>query len=381
VPAPRLLQLESLAGLDKQAASAVFEEYVLAVRAARTTGEQARGRELAERATALFPSFRRPWLHLAAARLALEQFGPAIEAARRAETAQDDGDPPPRLPDESFAGAAYWEGLALYRTQRYDEAIPRLRAATTRDPRWAEAARALGEAEFVAGHAAAALAAYTTAFDLDPHAGTAQDLAYFAEARSDAGDLEGGIAALQEALRRAPYAPGLHAKLGDLLRREGQLTEAYYELVLEPLVQGVQGPFSQSAVNMAEAIFRQVRADTTSVHRREILVVASGFESLDAGDPHRVIHQMAYVLGISRSNSPVPRLALADAYVRNGKAAKAREQLQELLRLQPDFVPALYSLSEVETKLGLPKDAARDLERARSLFPGYWKFSATATRR
>jgi tetratricopeptide (TPR) repeat protein len=378
---PRILQLESLARVGKEERAALFEEYVLAVRAARASGNQARGRELAERATMLFPALRRPWLHLAATRLALEQFGPAIEAARRAETAQDDDYAPPSSPDETAAGAAYWEGVSLYRTQRYDEALPRLRAATSRAPHWAEAARALGEAEFVSGHAAAALAAYTTAFDLDPRAGSAQDLAYFAEARADAGDLEGGIAALQEALLRSPYTAGLHAKLGDLLRRQGQLAAAYYELVMEALVQGVEGPFSSPAVNLADRIVKQAGADTTNAARHELLVVSSGLASLEAGDAHRTIHQMVHVLSISRTNSPVPHLVLADAYLRFGKPDKAREQLQELLRLQPDFVPALYGLSEVETKLGLPKDASRDLERAQALFPGYWKFHETAAKR
>ena len=240
---PRLLQLDTLDGLDTQAREAVYEEYVLAVRAARAAGDQARSQELAVRATTLFPAVRRPWLHLAAARLALEQWGPAIEAAGAPSA-------PPTTPGRRRrcrrdpGGTSLLGGLGPVPQPalRGSAAAPATRH--DRDPHWAEAARALGEAEFVAGHASAALAAYTTAFDLDPQAGGGQDLAYFAEARASAGDLAGGIAALQEALHRSPYLPGLHAKLGDLLRREGQLAQAYYELVLEPLVHGVQGPFS-----------------------------------------------------------------------------------------------------------------------------------------
>jgi tetratricopeptide (TPR) repeat protein len=380
-PAPlRILQLDSLEGLDSKERAAVFSEYVAAVRAARAAGDQARSLELAERATRLYPALRRPWLHVAAARLALEKWGPAIEAARRGASSQDDAFPPPALPEETAPGAAYWEGLALFRTQRYDEALTLLQSAVTRAPGWAEASRALGEAEFVAGHSAPALAAYTKAFELDPHTGTAQDLGYLAEARATAGDLDGGIAALQEALVRSPYTPGLHAKLGDLLRRQGQLAEAYYELVLEALVQGVQGPFSSPAVNMADRIVKQVRDDTTSAYRHELLVVASALSSLEAGDVHRSIHQIAHALSISHSTSLVPRFLLADAYSRDGKPEKAREQLQQILQLQPDFAPALYALSDAETKLGLPKDAERDRERARTLFPGYWKFHASAAR-
>jgi len=378
---PRLLQLETLDGIDAETKAAVFSEYVLAVRAAREARDEARSHELAARATELYPNLRRPWLHLAAARLALEQWGPAIEAARRAERTPDDPWAPPPVPDETIAGAPYWEGLGLYRTQRLAEALPLLRLATSRAPHWAEAARALGEAEFVAGHAREALAAYTTAFDLDPQVGSAQDLAYFAEARASSGDLAGGVAALQEALRRAPYSPGLHAKLGDLLRRDGQLAEAYYELVLEALVQGVRGPFSQSAIGLADEVVKQARADSTLPDRHELLVVSSALASLETGDFNRAAHQMAHVLRNSRTNSSVPRLVLADALLRGGNPARAREQLEGVLGLQPDFVPALFALSEVETKLGDPQASKRHLERARVLFPAYWKLHTPASKR
>src|SRR5262245_59252995 len=84
----RLLGLESLKGVPKAEQASIFEEYLVAYRAAVADHNQARQRELAEHATQLFPEFRRPWCHLAAARLCMEQWGPSIEAARRAETAR-----------------------------------------------------------------------------------------------------------------------------------------------------------------------------------------------------------------------------------------------------------------------------------------------------
>jgi tetratricopeptide (TPR) repeat protein len=376
VEAPRILQLETLRGVSKSDRQSVYEEYVLAFRSATERGNQAQARELAERATTLFPDRRRPWCHLAAARLRIDQWGPAIEAARRAEKARDDDDPPPLAPDESAAGAAYWEGWALYRTQRYSEAMPRLRQARQRATRWAEAARALGEAEFVTGHTKEAAAAYGAAFELDPTIGTVHDLAYCAEARSVTGDLEGGVAALQEALRRAPFEPGLHAKLGDLLRREGSWTEAYYELVLEGLLQGRDGRYTTPAVTMAQAIIDTVRADAKNPHRHELLLVASGLSSLDAGEPHHAVHELRHLLRTTRSASPVPRLLLADALYRDDQNSPSQAVLDEILSTTPEFVPALYLMSDVQTKLGQPRQAASALERARELFPAYWKLKS-----
>jgi tetratricopeptide (TPR) repeat protein len=368
-----LLRNSAVEAVPRSERGALFEEYVVAFRAAVANSHWAHARALAERSTALFPELRRPWLHLATVRAEERRFGAAIEAARRAETARDDDWAPRPLAEETAAAAGYFEGLALYRTQRVSEALPRLRAARKLAPSWAEAARLLGEAEFVAGHMPAAAAAYGAAFDLEPGLGTAQDLAYWAEAQAAGGDVSAAIASIQEALRRSPYAAGLHARLGDLLRRDGQLAEAYYELVLEGLLHGAEGPFTMPAVNMATEIVRQARADTLAPGRHELLVVAAGLASLDAGDAHKATHQLLHALRITRSASAVPRLVLADALLRSGDAAQAQDELQRLLASLPDFVPALVALADTLTKLGRTGEAERALERARALFPDYWK--------
>lgn len=370
---PRLLRISGVKHLPESEQAAVFEEYVVAFRGAVAGSHWARARALAERSASLFPELRRPWLHLAVVRSQEKHFGPAIQAARRAERARDDDWAPPPVPEETGAAAGYFEGLALYRTQRVAEALPRLRAARRLAPDWAEAARALGEVEFVAGHMPEAAAAYGAAFELEPNLGSARDLSYWAEARSAGGDVSGAIASIQESLRRFPYAEGLHAKLGDLLRREGQLAEAYYELVLEGLLHGADGRFTRPAVNMADEIVQQVRADTLAPARHELLVVVSGLASLDAGEGHKATHQLLHALRITRTTSAVPRLVLADALLRSGKPEQAQEELQQLLASVPDFVPALVALADTEARLGHAREAERTLERARALFPEYWK--------
>src|SRR5438093_3565277 len=75
---PRILRVESEGELRRLSASeqgALFEEYVTTEREALARGQLERARDLAEQAARLFPGLRRPWLHLAAARLRLEQSG------------------------------------------------------------------------------------------------------------------------------------------------------------------------------------------------------------------------------------------------------------------------------------------------------------------
>lgn len=370
----RFLAIAPEAKLSSNARREVFELYVPAVRQALAEGNAARARDLAEHALRLFPGLRRPLLHLAAARLQLQQWGPAIEAARGAETARADDYAPTAHPSET--SAAYWEGVALYQTQRYDEALVRLRAAFERAPTWPEAARALGEALFVAGHAAEAASAYASAFALDPDAGSARDLSYFAEAQAARGDLAGGIAALQEALAREPLAPGLHAKLGDLLRREGNRTEAYYQLLLELVLHGVEGPFAAPALEMTQSIVGQVRAEEPSPQRHELLAIAGSLAQMDAKKAHAAIHGLAHAVSGTKSATPIPNLLLADAYLRDDKLDLAQKQIDAILALDPEFVPALYTLSEVQAKRGQASTAERTRERIRTLFPDYWKLRA-----
>ena len=181
---------------------------------------------------------------------------------------------------------------------------------------------------------------------------------------------------MQEALRRAPFEPGLHAKLGDLLRREGRLTDAYYELVHELMLQGLQGRFSRPALEISQQIVQSAHDSKDDAVRREIDAVSAGLRHLDTDQTHQALHHLSLALALTRSASPVPRLLFADALLRDGQADKARTELQQLLIADPDLVPALFALSEVETKLGHPRDAEAALGRARALFPTYWKLAA-----
>jgi tetratricopeptide (TPR) repeat protein len=342
---PRLLQYASPKDIPAAERAGIFSEYVHAYRTAMQAGDFARAHELATHATRVVPKARRTWTHLAGARLRLAQWSPAIEAARQAETLRDDTDPPSPTPDESAAGAAYWEGVALYATQRYPEALARLRAARERAPAWAEGARALAECLFVTGDGQAAAREYAAAFALDPDAGTPRDLSYFAEAQAANGDLSGGVAAVQEALRRAPFEPGLHAKLGDLYRREHRLSDAYYALLYEVTLHGLESPFARATVSMQDEVARAAQekhaghdhspsaaqaGDRMQADAHEIISIVNGLQALDRGATHRAARFFEHALVGTRSNSPMPHVLYADALLRDKQPDKAEGVLQLL---------------------------------------------------
>jgi tetratricopeptide (TPR) repeat protein len=327
--------------------AAAFSGYVDSVRAALDAEEWDRALLLAQRAHEAWPDLCRPLLHAAAAQLGSDAWGPAISAARQARSARDDHMPPAARAAESADAADYWEGVALYETQRYDEALPLLRRAAEKRPDWAEASRALGEATFVAGDMDAAAAAYSAAFRTDGRIGTSRDLTYYAEATAEAGDLESAVAAVQE--------------------------EAYYHFTLEILLHGTDSRFGMTSLNAATDILENLRQAEESPERHELFLISTGLANLREGKAHTAAHSFEHAARVTRSATPVPQLLLAEAFLRSGNAEAARLQLRRVLELEPDFVPALVLLAEALRALGDEEQAQITVERAYALFPNYWK--------
>jgi tetratricopeptide (TPR) repeat protein len=366
---PRILEVENLHGLGREVRDALYTGAMRATRAALEAKHFDTAQVLATKSTLLFPERRRPWLHLAAARFRLEKWGPAIEAARQAATARADDLPPPTIPEEGPGGPGYWEGVALYRTQRTADALVRLRAARTAAPDWAEAARALGEAAFVAKRMPEAAQAYDDAVRLGADVMTTRDLGYCAEARAATGDLNGGIAALQEALQRSRFEPGLHGKMGDLLRREGNFAEAYYHFLLELVLHGLEGPFAKPALRLSQETVRNAIADSLHPARDELRAVSAGFTALQAKRYRVAVHDIGHAVRVTGTATQLPWFLLADAYAQSGDTLRALSELDRILVRDPDFVPALESRAALRGG----EAAARDRDRIRALFPKYWK--------
>jgi len=373
-----IFRVEALRDIPARERDAAFEEYVWAVREALSTGRAEAALRMATRATE-FWKLRRPWLHLSAAQLQLRQWGPSIASARQARKARSDSMQPEPQPFETTAAVSYWEGVGLYRTQRYEEALPRLREATERAPDWPEAWRAYAEALFVSGDDAAAGPMYARALALDPQLGSARDLAYYAEATAAHGDLDSAIAAMQEALSRYPYEPGLHANLGRMFREEGNLTEAYYCFTLELLLHGTNSRFASKSLEATTDILVALNDDPTNPSRHELQQVSQGLAHMREGHPHQAAHFFEHAARDSRTSTPVPHVLLAEALLRAGDVEEARRKLEEILTLEPDFVPALVLLAEALDQLGEHEQSHVTRERVRSLFPSYWKLQTTSS--
>jgi tetratricopeptide (TPR) repeat protein len=271
----------------------------------------------------------------------------------------------------SAAAADYWEGVGLYETQRYDEALPRLRAAHRAAPDWAEAARALGQAEFLIRQYKASARAYSRAFEVDPHLGDARDLSYYSAALTESGDLDGGIASIQAAVQRFPYAPGLHASLGDMLVKEKSFAEAYYEYTLELLLHGIRGMFAKGALDGVSNVLAQV--DLKKPENHELQLFSIGLNYLQQDQAHEAVHTFQHLLEVSQSATPLTRLLLAEAHLEASDAASARIELERYLASSPDFVPALVLASHAYKFLGENERARAAHQRAKLLFPEYWK--------
>jgi predicted Zn-dependent protease len=221
-------------------------------------------------------------------------------------------------------------------------------------------------------------------------------LSYFADARATTGDLASAVAAIQEALRRAPYEPGLNAKLGDLMRREGRMSDAYYALIYEVVLHGVESRFARPAMSMQEELLRTANdlhkdhdhterptpatpAARAEADAHEILAVAKGLRALDAGSTHSAAKLFEHALSGTRSSSPLPYILYADALLRDKQADKAQQTIDLALQAHPDCVPALWVLQDAQRAQGQTAKADATRAKIQSLYPGYWRLTVSPT--
>jgi tetratricopeptide (TPR) repeat protein len=92
----------------------------------------------------------------------------------------------------------------------------------------------------------------------------------------------------------------------------------------------------------------------------------AGIAHLETGKPAQAEIRLRQALAIDGDHA-VSRQALALALVRQEKWNEAREQWQELLRVQPRNVDAWVQLSLAEQKLGRSAEAKQALDRAQKL--------------
>jgi len=121
--------------------------------------------------------------------------------------------------------------------------------------------------------------------------------------------------------------------------------------------------------------------DSVSAKYQEFLVslfIVRGAARLKSGDAVTASVEFRRAIAVD-STSARAHLNLAATLARSSPKDALRE-LDQALRLQPDYVPALVTRGSVLIMLGRPHDAIPDLERATQLQPSgsAWEVLATA---
>jgi tetratricopeptide (TPR) repeat protein len=178
---------------------------------------------------------------------------------------------------------------------------------------------------------------------------------------------------MQGALRREPYAPGLHANLANLLRRDGDRLEAYYHFTLELLLHGTDGRFALESLRATGEILDEMNKEPKDPNRNELLLVSQGLSELRDAKPELAVSTFQRAARLTRSPTLLPQLLFAEALLRSGNPAASRDQLAHLLEVDPDFVPALVLLADAQRALGEREQSQATVQRAYALFPSYWK--------
>jgi tetratricopeptide (TPR) repeat protein len=161
----------------------------------------------------------------------------------------------------------------------------------------------------------------------------------------ESGDVQGAVAALRQAIDRAPTSAPLRAELAGLFAREGRPNEAIAEadaaLAIDP------------ANREAHRILGLVKA---ALAERSLSAGTAG-----AG-PDAIAHLEKAIAGGVRDLGV--ELTLGRLYVRSGQHAKGIDRLRRFLADQPEHVDALMLLADAYEDSGQPAAAVSALESA-----------------
>jgi tetratricopeptide (TPR) repeat protein len=191
-------------------------------------------------------------------------------------------------------------GMILLRLKKPAEAVPPLEAAADARPKEVRPRRYLADALFDTGDFARAAASYEVALGLDPKSAPAE--LGLARSYVRTNRLKDAEAHFRAAAELDPSMKDADLELGPLYEKNGQSAEAM-------------------------AVYRQF---PDSVAARERL----GQLLVEAGKPADAIPHLEWA--VQKSPTPANRLALAQAYRKNGQPEKELPLLQEAVAAEPD---------------------------------------------
>jgi putative PEP-CTERM system TPR-repeat lipoprotein len=274
-------------------------------------------------------------------------------------------------------------GLDLLRAREPEKSLAVLSRAVAQGPAAPQVNRALVVALIQEKKYDEALAAAQRFHDQSPRDPSGLQLLGAAQAAK--GDWESAKATLRKALDVVPGEPALSVALAELLRRHGNLAGAR-DVIQDALIKrpddagllNVQAQLALRQGQTAEAIDLLHKSLANSpTHRLSQAML--GRQLLLQNDPKGALA----VLPTDRELEDAELLALrADANLRLREAAAARDDLEQIVRLQPRSAEAQFNLAMAYAALGDrgrmekaldeagkldPKDANIGLERARAL--------------
>jgi arylsulfatase A-like enzyme/predicted Zn-dependent protease len=259
------------------------------------------------------------------------------------------------------------------KAKRYDEAVAAYRKALALDPSYASAVFGLALVYRQTGRPEDAEAGFERMREIDPRATKA--LWQLADLWMQSGQFDRAETALKEALTRKVDRPSFLLKLGECfiemkrygeaeaalreaLRGKPDLAGAHYDL---GLVHEARGEVSPAMEEYQAEVARSPSAYRASFNLSKLL--------LQAGRPVEAVTHLRDAISAEPSFATA-YLYLAKALLDAGRLREAEEAARHGLGANPDAKVAPlghYVLADVYTRLGRPRDAARELSTAQRL--------------
>ena len=228
--------------------------------------------------------------------------------------------------------AAFLRSHLLFRTGRYEEALPLIRRYIEYDPKFGEAYKILGMTQFMLGRVEAAELELTRASKLNPR--DWESIYYLGRLYFERGDLHTALATFQKVLAIDPYNVKAHNGLGEtytMLTRFHEAEKAYLKAIELERQQTIKSEWPY--FNLGVLYRAQGRTQEALVYLRQALT--------------------------RNPKGATGKAKLAAVLIDAGKYDEALKELGEAVEIDPDNRESRYRLAKLLTRMGRLKEAKR----------------------
>lgn len=275
----------------------------------------------------------------------------------------------------NYADAQFNLGTALMRVGRAAEGIPYLEAAVRLKPGYVEARSNLASALVQAGRGREAVRQYEEAVRLTP--GDSESYFGLALAQQRAGDSAAAQKSFEDALRVRPDYAEAHNNLGAILMEKERMREAvaHYREALR-----LKPDYAEAHANLGNALFQMGQVPAAIQQLEAALRLAPtntqahfnlGNAFISTGRAAEAIPHYEAVVRAEPDNADY-RTNLGNALFEGGnRAEEAVAQFTVALKLRPNSAETHCNLGVVLASQGRQAEAIRQLEEALRLKPDY----------